>query len=403
MTATNYAPEDYWPQAQWARAIKRSALQEMLGLTANGDIISFALGLPALEFFPKHAFAQAVAEVLANDPRAMQYGPPPRCLKQHVVGLMRQRGVACKEDQVFLTTGAQQGMQLLVRLLLDPGGAILTEEVAYPGFQQIVEPYQPKIFTVPTDPKTGIDVDAVESLVAGGVRPSFIYAISDGHNPMGSSLSVEKRERLVQLAMKHRTPIIEDDAYGFISFDGAAAPPMRALDDRHVLYVGSFSKILAPSLRIGWILAPEAILGKLSIIKEASDIDTATFSQRAVSAFLNANDIAPHLALLGSEYKRRRDCMTAALNRHFPGEARWEQPNSGFFIWVELPERINATNLLKAAIEREKVSFIPGQAFHVGGNDYASNCLRLNFSNSEPNLIEEGISRLGRLIKTSLA
>src|SRR5205085_10654667 len=182
--------------------------------------------------------------------------------------------------------------------------------------------HQPKIFTVPTDPKTGIDVDAVESLVAGGVRPSFIYAISDGHNPMGSSLSVEKRERLVQLAMKHRTPIIEDDAYGFISFDGAAAPPMRALDDRHVLYVGSFSKILAPSLRIGWILAPEAILGKLSIIKEASDIDTATFSQRAVSAFLNANDIAPHLALLGSEYKRRRDCMTAALNRHFPGEAR---------------------------------------------------------------------------------
>jgi 2-aminoadipate transaminase len=378
---------------------KRSALQEMLVEASHPDVISFALGLPAAELFPVSAYAQATAQVLSTDQRALQYGPPFRPLKEHIVRLMARRGVECEAEQVFLTTGAQQGISLLTQLLLDPGEQALVEELTYTGFQQVIEPYKPELLTVSTDIETGMEVDTVETLLKGGARPAFIYSVTDGHNPLAVSMSRDKRAHLIRLARQYRIPIIEDDPYGFLFYQDAPVPPLLALDDQWVLYVGSFSKILAPALRVGWIIAPEALITNLSIIKEASDIDTSTLNQRAISSYLDAGGLDAHLPMLRHQYRVRRDAMLRALDRHFPHASSWHQPIGGVFIWVELPKEVDACEALSVALKTERVAFIPGQAFAVNGHCRASNCMRLNFSNSSAERIEEGIARLARVLK----
>ncbi|MBV9210270.1 MAG: PLP-dependent aminotransferase family protein [Acidobacteria bacterium] len=374
----------------------------MLTEASRPGIISFALGLPAPEFFPASAFAQMAAQVLSNDARALQYSPHLESLLRHVSGLMKRRGVSCQEEQIFLTAGAQQGMSLLARLLLDKGGKVITEQFIYLGFQQVLEPFQPEILTVETNTKTGMDVEAVEQLLRTNHRPAFIYSITDGHNPLAVNLQREKRARLAELAEQYKVPIIEDDAYGFLSYDEEQAlPPLRALSERWVFYVGSFSKILAPALRVGWLVVPEELIEPLSIVKEAADIDTATFTQRLVNAYLESGQLEAHLQGLREAYDLRRLTMARALEQHFPAEASWSLPQSGFFFWVELPAKVELERLFKIAIERESVAFIPGQAFSVNGAGRESQAMRLNFSNSTPERIEEGIARLARMLKES--
>ncbi|HSU17563.1 MAG TPA: PLP-dependent aminotransferase family protein [Longimicrobium sp.] len=384
--------------AAWARASGASALQTMLSVGTRPGTISFALGLPAPELFPTEEYGRAAAAVLAEDPRALQYSPPHAPLQAHVAALMAQRGVTCAPEQVFLTTGAQQGIALLARLLLEPGGEIITETLCYTGLQQAVEPFGPRFLTVPSDPETGIDVDAVESLLASGSRPAFLYTVPDGNNPLSLSLSAEKRARLAALAAEHGVPIIEDDPYGFLAYDGPAATPIRALDAEWVLYVGSFSKILAPGLRLGWIVVPEELVPLLAIAKEASDINTATLAQRAAARYLDGGHLAGHLATVRREYRLRRDTMLAALETHFPAGSRWQRPSAGVFVWVELPEGYDTAEVLRAALE-QRVAFVPGHAFAADGSRTGSNCMRLNFSHSTPQVIEEGIARLGRALE----
>lgn len=396
-TATNAA--EPLVLADWTRSIKRSALQDMLTEASRPGVISFALGLPAPELFPGEEYMRAAAHVIAHDPRALQYSPPFQPLKSQVVELMAGRGVECSESEVFLTAGAQQGLSLLSRLLLNQGGTILTEELTYTGFQQAVQPLRPDVLTVPTDPGTGMDVGAVADLLARGARPAFIYTVTNGHNPVGVSLSAEKRARLAELAREYRVPVVEDDPYGFLFYDGAPPPPLRAHSRRWVLHVGSFSKILAPALRAGWLVVPEELIPPLSVIKESSDIDTTTFNQRAISRYLAEGHLPGHLDGLRREYGGRRDAMLQALAEHFPSAARWHRPSAGVFVWVELPPGIDAQQLLGVALETERVAFIPGGAFGVGGRTTAANCLRLNFSNSTPELIADGIARLGRVLR----
>ena len=384
--------------ANWTSTIKRSALQEMLAAASRPGVISFALGLPAPELFPVNEYEEAVISVLGSDPRALQYQPPFTPLKSHIVELMRSRGVFCREEQVFLTAGAQQGMNLLVHLLLEPGGQLLMEEIIYTGFQQLIEPFAPDMLLVSTDAETGMNVDEVEAQLKSGRRPSFIYAIPDGHNPLSVSLSLRKREKLVELASTYGVPIIEDDAYGFLNYDGELDPPLRALDEDWVFYVGSFSKILAPALRVGWIIVPEKLMRPLSVIKEATDIDTATFSQRTVSAYLSAGHLPDHLSRLHHEYRLRRETMHNALLEFFPDGARWQKPKSGVFMWVELPGTLDAAELLQHAIHREQVAFVPGGAFRATPNWSRRQSLRLNFSHCAPPQIDEGIARLARAI-----
>jgi 2-aminoadipate transaminase len=387
------------PLAGWTRSVKRSALQDMLVASSRPGILSFALGLPAAELFPAADYAEAVARVLADDARALQYGPPFLPLKRHVVSLMAERGVECREEQVFLTAGAQQGVSLLARLLLEPGRKALVEEMVYTGCQQVLHASEADILTVPTDFKTGIDVDAVERLLESGVRPSLLYVVPDGHNPLAVSMSAGKRVRLAELARAYRMPIVEDDAYGFLYYETPGPPPLRAYEDQWVLYVGTFSKIMAPALRTGWVVVPESLIPHLAIIKEASDIDTAPLSQRAISAYLDAGHLPAHLDGLRREYRRRRDAMLDALRAHLPAGARWETPASGLFIWVELPEGADTGELLKVAIETEQVAFIPGHAFWVAGGRPATNRMRLNFSNSSVERIEDGVRRLARALE----
>lgn len=384
--------------AHWARALTRSALQEMLTATVQPGTISFALGLPAPELFPTADFAAAAAHVLAGDERALQYGPHLTPLRRQVVELMKLRGVACLEEQVFLTAGAQQGMSLLAHLLLEPGSTVITEELIYTGFQQVLEPFRPEVLTVPTDPQTGMDVEAVAELLRRGVRPAFIYVITEGHNPLSVSLHPAKRAWLVELAEQYAVPILEDDAYGLLSYEQAAAP-LRALSERWVFYVGSFSKILAPALRAGWVVVPEELILPLSVAKEAADIDTATFAQRVVSAYLDTGRLPAHITTLRHCYRERRDVMLRALEEHFPAEASWREPTGGVFIWLELPAAVDVDELFKTALESEKVAFLPGHAFSIQRNRNQPPSMRLNFSHAPPAQIAEGILRLARVLK----
>jgi 2-aminoadipate transaminase len=230
-----------------------------------------------------------------------------------------------------------------------------------------------------------------------------LYVIPDAHNPLGVSISLAKRERLVEVAHHHGVPIIEDDPYGFLYYNNQPVPPLRALDGEWVFYLGSFSKILAPALRLGWLIAPEMLIPRLTVIKEADDLESSALTQRAVAAYLSAGYLPAHLDKLRQEYGYRRDTMLRALRRYFPAEARWTEPDGGMFIWVSLPEAVNTTELLAMAVEAEKVAFIPGQAFVSVADCHASHSMRLNFSNCAPPQIEEGIKRLARVLPGNIS
>lgn len=400
-TMTLRKPADELRLARWTRAAGESELRRMLSLTTRPGLLSFALGLPAAELFPREAYGEAARRVLAEDALALQYGPPYKRLRSQIASLMERRGVRCKEEQVFLTAGAQQGMSLLVRLLLEAGGQVVLEEISYTGMQIVLEPYAPQVLTVPTDMRTGIDVDAVEALLEGGARPAFVYVMTEAHNPLGVSLSAEKRERLARLARRFRVPVIEDDVYGLLSYDGEPPPALRAYDDEWVLYIGSFSKILAPALRVGWVVVPEALTPKLSLARDAGDLDVASLSQRLISAYLETGHLPEHLPVLRREYAARRDTMLEALREHMPAGTRWEKPRSGLFVWVELPEGADTGELLERAVETEQVAFVPGHAFRSGRCPVRKNCMRLNFSNCTHERIREGVARLGRVIRAA--
>lgn len=385
--------------ARSLRSMSQSGLREVMDLVTRPGVLSMALGLPAAELFPTQEIADATARLLASDPCSLQYGVPSRNLKAQIVELMALRGVRCRPEQVFLTSGAQQALDLVARLLLDPHGEVLIEQTVYDGIQMAVRRFEPEILTVSTDPETGIEVDEIEALLLAGHRPAFMYVITDGHNPLGVSVSPEKRVRLVELAREFGVPILEDDAYGLLYYEQAPAAPLRALDDEWVLYTGSFSKILAPALRVGWVIVPEHLVPRLSALKHAADIDTPSFSQRAVSVYLESGHHYEHLVTLRNEYRRRRNAMLGALEAYLPPYVKWNYPTSGMFVWVELPRTMDATSVLKAAVETENVAFSPGAIFCATDSTHARHCLRLSFASCAPEKIEEGVRRLARVIE----
>lgn len=376
-------------------------LLEIMALSSRPGVLSLAIGLPASELFPREALAGQAAHVLRTDASSLQYGLPYQPLKTQIVQLMSLRGVRCTEEQIFLTSGAQQGMDLLSRLLLPPGGQVLFERAIYDGIRLATRGQRPEILTVAADLDSGMDVDGVEALLAGGARPAFLYAITDGHNPLGVSLSIEKRQRLAGLARRYQMPILEDDAYGFLYYGEEPAPPMRALEAEWVFYLGSFSKILAPALRAGWVVVPPQLAARLSPLKHGVDLDTPSLGHRVISAYLDSGLLPAHLAMLREEYRRRRDAMLAALREHFPAEVVWNHPTSGMFVWAELPPGLDAAELLRAAVETESVAFSPGVVF-CAGDPAGDRSMRLNFTSLPPERIEEGIRRLGRAIRAMM-
>jgi 2-aminoadipate transaminase len=383
--------------ARWARDIKRSDLQNLLSKVAHPQIISLALGLPDSDLFPTAAIAKACECVLQSERDALQYAPPLESLKQKITALMARRGVVCTPSQIFLTSGAQQGISLLSRLLLDTCDPVYLEEFSYPGFTQAISPFQPKLITIKSDPTDGIDLEDLESKLRVGLRPAFLYTIPEGHNPQGSSMAENKRYRLLDIAARWGFPIIEDDAYGFLQYAETQRIPLRGIDSKNVLYVGSFSKILAPSLRVGWLVVPEYMIQPLSVIKESTDIEICTFTQRLVDAYLAKNDLGLHIEHVRSVYKTKRDGMVSALREIMGNEVTYCIPQAGLFIWASIEIPFGTTALLHSSLSSNRVSFLPGEAFSVARHS-GSNYLRLNFSHPKLREIPEGIRRLARAI-----
>jgi 2-aminoadipate transaminase len=390
-----------------ASQITSSAIRDLLKVTELPEVISFAGGLPAPECFPTEELTAAAERVLVEQPlAALQYGPTEgyRPLREFVAHHMRRLGVAVPLEQVLITSGSQQALDLLGKLLIDPGATVAVENPTYLGALQAWQSYQPSYLALPMDDE-GLDVAALESALAGGARPRFLYVVSSFQNPTGVTLSHARRRALIELAARHELPIVEDDPYGELYYDGTRPSPLAALDVelhgslRHVVYLSTFSKTLAPGLRVGWAAAPAPLIAKLAQAKQGVDLHSGALAQ--ATAFYACRDglLGRHVPTIRRTYHARRDAMLAALEQHMPDGVSWTRPSGGMFIWLTLPPGCDATELLRVSLE-QNVAFVPGTSFHPNGG--GANTLRLNFSHSAPARIAEGVARLGRAV-TELA
>lgn len=398
--------------AQRTAGMTSSAIRELLKLTADPEILSFAGGLPAPEVFPVDEIAAAAERVLrAHGAEALQYGTTEGYLplREMLVRHMGRYGIDVTPDNVLVTSGSQQALDLVGKLFLNPGDRVLTEAPTYLGAIQAFTAYQARCLTVPVDDE-GLRVDLLEDALRAG--PKFLYVLPNFQNPAGVTLSLERRRRLVELASRYGTPIVEDDPYGQLRYEGEHVAPLVKLDAEFhgcahgersfrgaVLYLGTLSKTLAPGLRLGWIVAPGEVIRRLVQMKQGTDLHTGTFVQ--MLAYETARDgfLDGHVRRIREVYGARRNAMLAALEREFPAGVRWTRPEGGLFLWVTLPPGVDASVVLKDAL-REKVAFVPGASFFPGGG--GAETLRLNFSYCGPEVIAEGIRRLGGVLRRHL-
>jgi 2-aminoadipate transaminase len=398
--------------AQRTQRMTSSAIRELLKLLEDPEIISFGGGLPAPEVFPREQVERAARRVLEEQGAvALQYGATEGYgpLRQMLVRHMSRYGIDVTTDNVLVTTGSQQALDLIGKLLINPGDHIATEDPTYLGAIQAFTSYQAEYLTVPID-DAGMQVDALEDVLRAA--PKFIYVLPNFQNPAGVTLSLARRSRLVELAARYGTPIIEDDPYGQLRYEGQHLPPLVKLDAERngcahgersfrgrVLYLGTLSKTLAPGFRIGWVVAPEEVISKLTQMKQGSDLHTSTFAQMVAYEAARGGFLDRHVRRIREAYRERRDAMLDALQRHFPKGVRWTRPQGGLFLWVTLPPGTDAAALLPLALA-EKVAFVPGAAFHPRGG--GGNTFRLNFSYCRPEVIEEGVRRLGAVLRRNL-
>jgi 2-aminoadipate transaminase len=388
----------------FARRLSRmgvSAVREILKVTEQPDVISFAGGLPAPELFPVAALAQAHAEVFAEEgAQACQYSTTEGWmpLREWVASRMLGRGISsAAPGRVLITSGSQQGIDLVAKIFLDPGDSVIVEDPCYLAALQVFGGFEARLVSVGSD-DDGMRVDEVErALAAARHLPKFIYIVSQFHNPKGTTLTLERRKGLLEIARRYGVPIVEDDPYCELRYRGAPLAPLAAMDtDGLVIYLSTFSKTLSPGMRIGWTHSSAEIFRALVRAKQAADLHTNTIQQRAAARLLATFDFDAHVQRIRTVYGERRDVMLAALTEYFPVECCWTRPDGGLFLWVELPAEVSAEELFDKAIQ-ECVAFVPGAPFFVA--EPRQNFMRLNFSNSPPKLIHEGIRRLGNLLK----
>jgi 2-aminoadipate transaminase len=399
--------------AQRTQRMTSSVIRELLKLTEKPDVISFAGGLPAPEVFPIAEVERATETVLREHGKsALQYAPTEGYLplRELLVRQMARYGIKVKPANVMITSGSQQGLDLIGKLFVNAGDRILTESPTYLGALQAWSAYQADYLTVPVD-DDGLDVARLEAQLRAG--PKFIYVLPNFQNPAGVTLSLERRQRLVELANHYGAPIVEDDPYGQLRYEGEHLPPLVQLDaELHdngpsdgeftgdVLYLSTLSKTLAPGLRVAWVVAPESVITRLVQMKQGADLHSSTLCQMVAYEVARDGFLDRHVRRIREVYGARRNAMLMALERHFPAEVRWTKPNGGLFLWVTLPEGLGSTALLKQALERERVAFVPGAAFFPRGG--GERTCRLNFSYATPEVIDEGIRRLGSVIEREL-
>ena len=388
--------------AQRTKSVKSSIIRELLKLTQRPEVISFAGGLPAPEVFPVARFEEACHRVLATQASAaLQYGPTEgyRPLREFIVAHMARYGILASVDNVLVTSGSQQALDLIAKLLINRGDRILVESPTYVGALQAFDLMGAEYVTVPID-DNGLQTCEMEQALRSG--PKFMYILPNFQNPGGVTLSRERRDQLVSLSDKYGIPIIEDDPYGQLRYEGEHQPPLVVLDRTNltrdsgyklgnVIYLSTFSKVLAPGLRVAWIVAPPDVIARLSQIKQSTDLHTSSFTQMVVYEAARDGFIDDHVKLIRKVYTERRDAMLQALADFFPPEVSWTHPQGGLFLWVTMPPGIDSRKLLDSAL-RQNVAFVPGEAFFSAGD--SGSHMRLNFSNAQPEMIREGIRRL---------
>ena len=401
-----------WTQryAQRTKTVKSSIIRELLKLTQRPEVISFAGGLPAPEVFPVERFQQACEQVLStNAATALQYGPTEgyRPLREYIVAQMARYGIIATVDNVLITSGSQQALDLIAKLLINNGDRILTECPSYLGALQAFSLFGAEYVTVPID-NDGLQTSQLEGALRAG--PKFMYILPNFQNPGGVTLALERREELVWLSDKYGIPIIEDDPYGQLRYEGEHLTSLVALDratqsrDRgyisgNVIYLSTFSKVMAPGLRLGWIVAPPEVISRLVQLKQSADLHTSMLSQMVAFEVARDGFLDEHVKLIRRVYSERRDAMLSALREYFPPEITWTHPGGGLFLWVTLPDEIDSAELLNTAL-RQDVAFVPGDPFFPQGD--TGSHMRLNFSNATPERIREGIRRLSVAVEQSM-
>lgn len=379
-----------------------SAARELLNVTRNPEIISFAGGLPAPELFPVEEYKKIANEILeANGKAALQYGPSDgfRPLREKIVERMKKGSVDISPDDILVTSGSQQGLDFSAKVFVNPGDIIICESPTYLGALTAFNAYEPKFVEIETD-DDGMIMEDLEDALKNNDNVKFIYVIPDFQNPSGKTWSVERRKKLVELANKYNVVIVEDNPYGELRYEGEMLPYIKHFDtEGRVIFLGTFSKIFCPGLRIGWVAAEKEVLRKFNLSKQAADLQSSTISQMELAKFLEVYDIEKHINKMTDVYRKRRDIMLKTMEEEFPKEVKYTHPSGGLFIWVILPKHINAVDLAGKALEK-KVAFIPGEAFYpYGGN---VNTLRMNYSTMTEEKIVEGIKRLGAVLREAI-
>lgn len=398
--------------AQRMNGMKSSAIRDLLKVVAQPGMISFGGGYPAPEVFPVKEFSEACVRVLSDPDKAkmaMQYGPSEGFLplREMIARHTNRYGINITADNVLITSGSQQALDMLGKVFINPGDHILVESPTYLGALQAWNAYQAEYITVGSD-ENGIKVDEMEEALRRG--PKFMYLLPNFQNPTGVTIPLERRMKIVELAEKYGVPIVEDDPYGQLRYEGDHIPPISVLDDivrreqgnpntGNAIYMSTFSKTLAPGIRLAWIIAPVSVISRLVQAKQGMDLNTSTFNQYVAYEVASGGFLDEHTKLIRKIYHERRDVMLDSLTEHMPAGVKWTHPEGGLFLWVTLPDGCKSSDVFKRAVE-EKVAFVSGESFHPHGG--GENTMRLNFSFQNPETINEGISRLGKVVREML-
>jgi 2-aminoadipate transaminase len=383
--------------ARRTSGMSASEVRALFAVASRPEVISLAGGMPYVRALSTEDVLEVVKSVLAERAdAALQYGAGQGtpALRERLAMLMAEEGTEADPEDMVVTTGAQQALDLIAKVLIDPGDEIVVEAPAYVGALSAFSAYEPRFLQVELD-DDGMIVEHLEDALVKGARPKFVYTVPNFHNPAGVTMSHSRREQLVALCREARIPIVEDNPYGLLRFEGDGEPTLRSMDPHNVIYVGTVSKVFSPGVRVGWALAEPGLLQRLILAKEAADLCGSSFTMLVTERYLSGERWRANLGRLVDIYRRRRDGMIAALVEHFPAEASWTHPAGGFYVWVTLPGYLDTQAMLAAAVER-RVAYVPGTAFYPDGR--GRDKMRLAFCYPTEDDIAEGVRRLGLLL-----
>ena len=386
--------------------IKRSAIRDLLKITRQPDIISFGGGLPSPDTFPVKELEEISCQLLREKGAvALQYGPTEGepSLREEIAKWMAREKATVKPENILVTSGSQQGLDIIAKIFLDPNDIAIVELPSYMGGLQAISAYRAKMVGVPQD-NDGMRVDLLEKAMAKLARrkrkPKFIYVVPDFQNPSGVTMTLERRKRLLELARKYEVPIIEDSPYRDLRFAGDSVPMIYSLDkENYVIALGTFSKLLCPGLRLAWITASTEWMERMVAAKQSMDLSSPIFTQLMVAEYLKRGLLPQQVEKIRKLYARKRDVMINALRCYMPEGVEWTEPEGGLFLWVKLPKRMDTNTLFPKAIEN-KVAYVIGSAFHCNGK--GQNTMRLNFSYPSEAQIEEGAKRLAKMVRENM-